>query len=319
MTENNADTQQPMKQFSAADVYQRLTPKKAREALERALQGSFDPKDDATRLGIDAAGGQLLAMPSAVGEWAGCKLASVAPGNPDKGLPMIQGTYVLFDAATLTPSATVEGASLTAIRTPAVSALAADYLAPQKVKQLVVFGTGTQALHHVHAMLEIRDIPVIKMVGRSADLVEDAVATLREQGVEAQAGTAADVRDADLICCCTSAKEPLFAAEDLKPGACVAAMGTHTPEAREIPGAAFSRQGFASDPVVVVESVHTALEEAGDVLLAISEGHMDKDRLGTLKQLVNGEVTRSDSAPNIFKSTGMSWEDVVAAAAVVED
>ena len=59
-----------------------LTPTETREALRDVLQGDFDPADDTTRLGVPAGTGQLLAMPSAVDKWAGCKVATVAPDNP---------------------------------------------------------------------------------------------------------------------------------------------------------------------------------------------------------------------------------------------
>lgn len=64
----------------------------------------------------------------------------------------------LMDTETLTPQAIMEGNSLTALRTPAVSAVAVDYLAPESIDRMVVFGTGPQAHTHIAAMAEVRDI-----------------------------------------------------------------------------------------------------------------------------------------------------------------
>ena len=69
-------------------------------------------------------------MPSSWASAAGVKLATVAPANPERGLPRIQGVYVLFDGATLAPAALIDGIALTSLRTAAVSALAVRRLAP---------------------------------------------------------------------------------------------------------------------------------------------------------------------------------------------
>lgn len=87
------------------------------------------------------------------------------------------------------------------------------------------------------------------------------------------------------------------------------AVGSHTTDARELDDTLMHRS------VVAVESVHTALAEAGDVVLAgLGEGD-----LVTMKQLVNDPAAyRADDRPMVFKGTGMSWMDVTAAAAAYE-
>ena len=56
--------------------------------------------------------------------YAGVKVVSIAPDNPARGLPRIQGTYLLFHGESLAPLAICDGADLTSVRTPAVSAVA---------------------------------------------------------------------------------------------------------------------------------------------------------------------------------------------------
>ncbi|NEC23729.1 ornithine cyclodeaminase family protein, partial [Streptomyces parvus] len=68
--------------------------------------------------------GQGLLMPAEYGGWYGVKVATVAPGNPARGLRRINATYLLHDSATLTPVALLDGVALTALRTPAVSVAA---------------------------------------------------------------------------------------------------------------------------------------------------------------------------------------------------
>lgn len=82
------------------------------------------------------------------------------------------------------------------------------------------------------------------------------------------------------------------------------AVGSHTTDARELDDTLMHRS------VVAVESVHTALAEAGDVVLA----GLGEEDLVTMKQLVNDPAAyRADDRPMVFKGTGMSWMDVTAA------
>jgi hypothetical protein len=75
------------------------------DALERALFQSFDPELDPERSRVTAAGGELLVMPSRLAGWVRTKLVTVSRGNPDRGLPLLQGAYVLVEAETGTPIA----------------------------------------------------------------------------------------------------------------------------------------------------------------------------------------------------------------------
>ncbi|WP_075726902.1 ornithine cyclodeaminase family protein [Corynebacterium aquilae] len=298
--------------YTAEQVAETLTPKLCRETLEAALKSDFDPADDPARTGTNVGTGELLTMPSALGDWAGCKLATVAPNNPDKGLPLINALYCIFDRETLRPYAVLDGSVLTAVRTPAMSAVAVDYLSAKDAKRCVIFGTGLQAEHHAYAMAEVRDLEDIAIIGRSEDSSTKLAEKLAEKGLPARAGSREDIPEADIIVCCTSAKEPLFKGDLVRDGACVVAMGSHTPDARELPGCLIGRS------LVAVEAKHTALAEAGDVIIPIDDGKCHKDDLVTMKQVVTGAVSRATDRPNVFKGTGMSWQDIAAAAAVVE-
>jgi ornithine cyclodeaminase len=117
---------------------------------------------------------------------------------------------------------------------------------------------------------------------------------------------------ADIICCCTTAREPLFAGDRVADHATVVAIGSHEPDARE------TDDTLAGRATIVVESRASALREAGDVILAIGAGATSADRLVTLSELVRREANPSADRPRFFKSTGMSWEDAVIASALAE-
>lgn len=282
------------------------------DALERALLDGLDPEGSGTRTVTDVQHGQLLLMPAESPSGIGIKLATVAPDNPAHGLPRIQGIYLLVDPVTLTPTALLDGTALTSLRTPAVSALAVRRLAAPEARRLLVFGSGPQAWGHVQAIRAVRPIEVVTVVGRDPARALDLAQRAAAAGVEADVGEPDDVRAADLVVCATTSAEPLFSGDLVREGACVVAVGSHEPDRRELDGALFRRA--ATTGAVVVETPATALREAGDVLLAISEGAVTADQLVGLADVVRRDVSRG--GPCVFKSVGMGWQDLVVADAV---
>ncbi|HMC71536.1 MAG TPA: ornithine cyclodeaminase family protein, partial [Mycobacteriales bacterium] len=236
----------------------------------------------------------------------GVKLVTVAPGNAALNLPRVQGVYVLFDATTLTPLALLDGAALTSLRTPAVSALAVRHLSTVDSSRLLVFGTGPQAWGHVEAVRTVRPIGHVDVVGRRAGPVDGFVARCRSSGLSASPAAPSDVAHADIVCCCTTARQPLFDSALLPDHATVVAMGSHEPDAREVDVDLVRRA------TTVVESRSSALREAGDIIRA---GLVP---VATIDELVRGEVDVPPDRPRLFKSTGMAWEDLVVAAAAYQ-
>lgn len=315
--------------IGADEVAARISPDHARRLLLEALRRGFDPAADPARAVVPAGQGHLLVMPSATSAAAGVKVASVSPDNPSRGLPRIQAVYVLLDARSLTPRALIDGVALTDLRTPATSAVAIDALAPGatgpdgaagagRLDEVVVIGTGPQARGHARAILAVREVGRVHLVGRDAERADACARGLRGLGLTVQSVDAADpdaleraVRAADLVVCATSAAEPVLRAEWVRDGACIVAVGSHEPDRREVDGALLRRS------LVVVEDVDTALREAGDVILAIAEGHLTRDDLRTLAEVARGDVTRATDRPTVVKTVGMSWQDLVVAQALL--
>jgi len=269
--------------LDADQVARRLSVSDAADALEAALAAGLDPEADPPRGSIAVGSGELLVMPSTTATHATVKLVSIG------GDPRIQGVCVVFDARTLAAVALVDGVALTNLRTPAVSVVAARRLAPREARRLAVFGRGPQGRAHAEAIAAIRPIEETTVLGRDArpDELDDAVA------------------QADVICCATTAREPLFDGSHVKDGALVIAVGSHEPAAREVDDQLVNRAA------VVVESRTSAMREAGDVIAA----GLPPERLVTLAELVAGADVPRDR-PRFFKSTGMSWEDAVVASAL---
>ncbi|MEU9005832.1 ornithine cyclodeaminase family protein [Streptomyces sp. NPDC048551] len=303
-----------LRQLGPEPTARLLTPAQAADALEEALRAGLDPEGCPRRSALAVPGGELLLMPAASGGYAGVKIAGVAPGNPARGLPRITGSYLLLDGPTLIPLALLDGAALTALRTPAVSALALRHLAPPgPAGRLVLFGSGPQAYGHLDAVCAERPPAETVVVARDAGRAGELASYARGRGLPARTGTPADVAGADLVVCCTTARAPLFDGRLVAPGALVIAVGSHEPDARETDTALVRRAA------VYVESRAAALREAGDLLIPEAEGAIGAGHIsGTLSDLVRGRIARAGrpSRPQLFKSVGMAWEDLVVAVAL---
>jgi ornithine cyclodeaminase len=302
--------------LDAADV-EAVPFAEATDAITRALVEGLDPAADPARVVLPVTAGQLLLMPGEAAGYVGVKIVGLAPDNPARGLARIQGSYLLLDGATLQPLAIIDGAALTTLRTPAVSAAAARALAPRRAGRLVVLGTGPQAAGHIRALHDVLAPEQVTVLSRNAGRAADLAGTMqRELGLPghgagtADPGSADEIARADVIVCATTATRPLFPADAVRPGALVIAVGSHQPDVLELDPVLLARSQ------VVVEDAATATREAGEVVTAIRQGLLDPTDLVGLGSLVTGSVAADIGRTRVFKSVGMGWEDLVVATRV---
>jgi ornithine cyclodeaminase len=207
----------------------------------------------------------------------------------------------------------MDAAAITAIRTAAVSAVATKLLARRDARTLVILGSGVQARSHIDAMLAARPFTRVLVWSRNDDharaLSSDAGAL---HGIEIArvSDLAAAVRQADVVCTVTAAREPVLRGEWLQPGAHVNAVGASIPSARELDTNAVARSR------VFVDRRESALNEAGDVLIPIREGAITADHvLAELGEILEGGAVgrRNDTEITLFKSLGLAIEDLASA------
>jgi ornithine cyclodeaminase len=290
--------------FLDASAVAALGPAAAVRAITDALLGGLDPAADPSRVAVDLTQGQFLLMPSEVPAAAGVKVVTVAPDNPTHGLPRVQAAYLLFDRETLALRAVLDGTALTTLRTPAVSVAAVLQRLPDRPLRVAVIGAGPQATGHVSTLAAVHPLEGATYLVRDPSRTPlDAVRLGSAQADEA-------LRSADVVVCATSARSPVFDSALLRDDAVVVAVGSHEPDARELDAPLLGRAA------VVVEDVATALREAGDVVLAIADGTLTPTDLVSMRDVVTGAVTVPADRPLVFKSVGMSWQDLVVAAAV---
>lgn len=257
--------------------------------------------------------GVLLLMPAwQPGAVTGVKLVHICAGNESRGLPSVQGLYILFDGPTGTPLAVMDGTALTLRRTAATSALAADWLAREDARRLLVIGAGALGPHLARAHAAVRPIDEIRIWNRTLGRAEEAARLLAAEGLPARATADLDgsLGWADIVSSATMSREPLVKGDLLRPGAHVDLVGAFTPTMRESDDAAIRRAR------VHVDARDGALSEAGDILLAIRSGAFAADRIcADLFELARGEAQGrgSDDEITLFKSVGNALEDLAAA------
>ncbi len=293
-----------------------------REAFAAHAEGALvAPARTVLRTGPDS--GATLVMPAALDAGEApllvVKVVSVFPSNRRTELPSIHGTVLAIDADTGVPRALLDGASLTAIRTAAACGLATDLLARPESGVLAVFGSGVHARTQVEAVRAVRRIAEVRIFNPNLESARAMVRELSESGsppgqVVAASSPAEVLRGADIACCATTSVVPVFDDRDVPEGLHINAIGSFKPEDREVPSETVVRSRL------FVDDRESALEEAGDLLIAIGEGLVGSDHIRcTLGDLVlqRCEGRSSPSDVTFFKSVGLAAQDVFAARAVL--
>lgn len=252
-------------------------------------------------------GGSLFVMPAHDSRVAMTKLITFMPGNAARGLPTIQGDVWVCDALTGQRLALLDGPTVTARRTAAVSLLAAQRLAPEPHGRLLVVGAGVQGRAHVEAFAAGLGTTEVWVASRSPASADALVAHAHRLGL--RASVVADpnlaLAHCPLVVTCTPAQGAVLWAEP-GPGHFVAAVGAFTPRMAELhPGVC---RHVAQHGTVVVDTADAA-HEAGDLLQA----GLDVARFSTLADVVAGRAGPSPNGPVLFKSCGWAGWDLAAA------
>jgi ornithine cyclodeaminase/alanine dehydrogenase-like protein (mu-crystallin family) len=253
--------------------------------------------------------GILGAMPGYVpGIALEVKLVSVFPANHHHGLPSHQGLIAIFDEDTGAPLAVMDGTYITAIRTGGTAAVAARTLARKDASILAILGAGVQGHSHLETFTRIRDFKEIRVASRDAGKAK-ALAALHKRGVVAGSFEAA-VRGADVVACCTDARDPILRREWLKPGVHVSSVGgTWGPE--------LDAETIAAGRVFVEwRGAATTPPPAG----AIELQDLDPSSLTEVGEVLAGTRPGRQSAEEItvYKSTGHAVEDAAASRLVYD-
>jgi len=210
----------------------------------------------------------------------------------------------------------IEGASVTAIRTAAASGLATRELARRDAKTHGIFGTGVQAVTHIDAIAAVRPIERVVVWGRNAEKARELAGTQSARtGLDIVAADAPRrAAECDIVSTVTAAREPILMGDWIRPGTHVNLVGAHEPDAREADSALVARAR------VYVDSLASAMHEAGDLLMPIAEGLITRDHIvGEIGAVLEGDLAnrRDDREITLYKSLGIVAQDLFAADCVL--
>ena len=260
----------------------------------------------------------LLLMPAwAPGRYIGLKMLSLFPGNAQRDLPTIHGSYLLSSGVTGELLAIINGGELTARRTAAASALASRYLSRKQSSTLLLVGTGRVSLNLVEAHAAVRPIKTVMVWGRDQEKAEAVVQRAKALGLDAR--VVDDLKQAassaDIISCATLSQTALIEGAWLRPGAHLDLIGAFKPTMRESDDEAVRRA------TIFVDTRAGALSEAGDIVQPIRAGIISADNIAAdLADLAGGIHTgrQSEEEITLFKSVGASLEDLAGAILALE-
>ena len=259
------------------------------------------------------------AVATAAPRWAVIKINGNFPRNPQQfGLPTIQGCLVLSDALDGRLLAVMDSIEITAQRTAAASALAAQHLARRGSRRLALIGCGTQADYHFDAFQALDEFALRELRcfdpdrGRAGRLRDRAIAA----GWESQVceSVAEACREADLIVTCTPSAQPLLELDMVRRGSFVAAIGADNPSKCEIAPTLLRQARVVPDLVAQAATL-------GDLRAAIEAGVMTAgDIHAELADVVSGTRPgrRNDDEIIVFDSTGSAIQDLAAASLIFQ-
>jgi len=237
-----------------------------------------------------------------------CKLVTLFPQNRDRETH--QAAILVFDPATGTPAALMDGTYVTATRTAAGSALATRLLAREDARVLALIGTGVQARTHGRAIPRVRPIEEIRVAGRDRAKAE---VLAEELGPQARAVDSYEeaIRGADVVAATTHATEPVVRRAWLAPGTHVNSVGLN-PSGREVD------EATVAEATLVVESRDSALAPppaGAPELVGIGRERIHAE----LGELVSGARPGRTSPEELtlYKSVGVAVQDAAAAALVL--
>jgi ornithine cyclodeaminase/alanine dehydrogenase len=309
--------------LSRKDVEQVLDMKDCIEFTEKAfLEMANGTAVLPLRINITPPGGLSLYMPAFLQEMGAlaCKIVTVFKDNPEKhNLPIIVGKVLLQDHQTGDVICIMDGGYLTAVRTGAASGVATKYMAREDKGQVAgIFGAGVQGGTQLWAMAEVRQLSKALVYDLSDEAVSSFIDTMSEKlSIDIiKAGSLDDIlNQADIICTATSSPTPIFDGQNVKEGTHINGIGSHTPPARELDTAIIKRA------TLVADSYEACLNEAGDIMIPIKEGAIDKSHMkAELGEVIKGgkSARSSDTEITIFKSNGLAIQDAATAKLVYE-
>jgi alanine dehydrogenase len=287
--------------FSEADVFAAISPS---EAIERVREGFVEYAagdwEMPPKIYLEAPpNGDFRAMPAKGGGVAILKWVTSFPGNPRAGLPVVMGMICVSSAEDGRPLALVDVRAVTALRTGAVAALAAQELAREDARSAGIVGCGLHGAWAARCLAAAEYGP-----GVCFDPDPEAAGRLAgELGWEA--GTREEALDCDVVTCVTPGAEPVVLDSDLRPGLHLNMLGADGPGKAEAEVSAVARAELFCDE-------WQQASHGGELTGAVAAGLVTRADVGELGDVMTGAAPgrSGEDAITLFDSTGLAIQDL---------
>jgi ornithine cyclodeaminase/alanine dehydrogenase-like protein (mu-crystallin family) len=294
--------------FNHEAVLSAITPDEAIERVRNAFveyasgEWAMPPK-----VYLDAyPAGDFRAMPAKGAGVAILKWVTSFPGNAANGLPVVMGVICVSSAEDGEPLALVDARAVTALRTGAVAAVAAQELGPEDARTVGIVGCGFNGGWAARCLAAAEFGP-----GVCFDVDAEAAGSLAgELGWEA--GSLDDALACDIVTCVTPGDEPVVRASSLHPRMHLNMLGADGP-------------GKAEADIDAVERCRLFCDEwrqashGGELTGAVEAGAVSRDDVAELGDVMTGAAPGRSSADEItlFDSTGLAIQDLALCIAVL--
>jgi alanine dehydrogenase len=282
------------------------------DAIERVRDGFVEYAGNEWQMPpkvyLDASpNGDFRAMPAKGAGLAILKWVTSFPRNPEAGLPVVMGMICVSSAADGEPLALVDVRAVTALRTGAVAAVAAQELAREDARTVGMVGCGLHGTWAARCLTAAEYGP-----GVCFDPHPEAAGQLAgELGWEV--GSREEALACDVVTCVTPGNEPVVREGDLRPGVHLNMLGADGPGKAEAEPEAVARCQLFCDE-------WEQASHGGELTGAVEAGLVTRDQVAELGDVLTG-AHPGRSAPDgitLFDSTGLAIQDLALCLALIE-
>jgi alanine dehydrogenase len=287
--------------FAHEDVLSAISPG---EAIERVREGFVEYAGGEWQMPpkvyLDSyPHGDFRAMPAKGAGVAILKWVTSFPRNPEAGLPVVMGMICVSSVTDGEPVALVDVRSVTALRTGAVAAVAAQELAREDAETVGMLGCGLHGAWAARCLAAAEYGP-----GVCYDPNPEAAGRLAgELGWEA--GSREDALACDVVTCVTPGYEPVVLEQDLRPGLHLNMLGADGPGKAEAEVAAVTKAELFCDD-------WEQASHGGELTGAVEAGLVTREDVRELGAVLTGAAPgrSGPDAMTLFDSTGLAIQDL---------
>ena len=245
------------------------------------------------------------------------KIASGFSENNNAGLSSSHGIMVMFDKNTGYLKCVLHDEGyLTNVRTAVAGSICAKYIAPSNINTIGIIGTGIQARMQLEYLKMVTDCREVLVLGRNKEKISKYIEDMKSHGfkINVASNSRELCKNSNLIITTTNANESLIQKDDIKEGTHITAMGSDTPEKREL-----DPEILNIADAVVVDSIPQCLER-GETKNALDRNLIKKEELIEIGSIIDSgkKLRKNNNEITVADLTGVAVQDIMITNAVYE-